>query len=61
MTTEILYNLHIHIEEDKFFHIVNFKRKYILIMNSSNFFLAELEEMKSCMYRLEAANAGMGL
>ena len=30
-------------------------------MISSNFFLAELEEMKSSIYRVEVANAVMGL
>ena len=28
------------------------------IVNSCNFFLLEFEEMKSCIYRLETANAG---
>ena len=30
-------------------------------MNSCSFFLSEIEEMKSCIYRVETANAGMGL
>ena len=30
-------------------------------MNSCNFFLSVFEEMKSCIYRVETANAGMGL
>ena len=30
-------------------------------MSSCNFFLPEFEEMKSCIYRVETANAGMGL
>ena len=30
-------------------------------MNSCNFFFSEFEEMKSCIYRVETANAGMGL
>ena len=35
--------------------------KVINIVNSCNFFLSEFEEMKSCIYRVETANAGMGL
>ena len=30
-------------------------------MNSCNFFFSQFEEMKSCIYRVETANAGMGL
>ena len=29
-------------------------------MNSSNFFLSELEELKSCIYRVETETDGMG-
>ena len=34
---------------------------YINIVNCSKFFLSELEEMKSCIYRVETTNAAMGL
>ena len=39
--------------------VVIYKRKYIDIVNSSNFFLSEFEEMKNCIYRVEIANARM--
>ena len=48
-------------EEKEFLRVVTFKRKYINLMNSSNFFLAEIEKINSSIYGLEATNAGMGL
>ena len=42
-------------------HIITCERKYINIVNSWNFLLPEFEEMKSCIYRVETANNGMGL
>ena len=35
--------------------------KYINIVISENFFLPELEEMKSCIFLVETENAGMVL
>ena len=32
-----------------------------MILNSSNFILTELEEMKSCINRVETKNTGVGL
>ena len=59
MVAKTLYNRHIYIEENNILHVVTYKRRYIDIVNSSNFFLSELEEMKSCIYRVETAKAGM--
>ena len=56
-----MYNLHVYIEKKEVLHVVTYKGKYINIVNSSNFFLSELEEMKICIYRVENANAGMRL
>ena len=42
-------------------HVITYKREYINNVNPCNFFLSKLDEMKSCMYRVETANAGMGL
>ena len=61
MITKTLYNLHIYIKEKKLLHVVTFRRKYINNMNSSILFLSELEEMKTCLYGSEDANAGIGL
>ena len=36
-------------------------KKYINIVNSSKIFLIEIEQMKSCMFFVETANARMGL
>ena len=55
------YNLHVYIERNEILHVVTYNRKYIKIVNSSNFFLWELEEMKSCIYCVETANNGMRL
>ena len=60
-TTNTLYNLYIYIEKNEILNVVTYKWKYINIVNSSKFFLSELEEMKSCIYRVETANAGMRL
>ena len=55
-----MYNLHIYKKIRKL-HVITYEWKYINIVNSCNFFLSEFEEMKSCIYRVETANAGMGL
>ena len=52
-----LYNLHIYIEENEKLHVVAYQWKYIDILNSSNFFLSELEEKKSCIYRVVPASS----
>ena len=61
MLATTLYNLHIYIREIEKLHVINYEWKYINIVNSCNFFWSEFEEMKSCIYRVETANAGMGL
>ena len=52
-----MYNMRIYIEKNEILHVVTYKWKYINILNSSIPFLSELEEMKSCIYRIESANA----
>ena len=59
--TNTLYNLHIFFREIEILQVINYEWKYINIVNSCNFFLSDLEEMKSCLYRVETAYAGMGL
>ena len=44
-----MYNLHIYKRKIEKLHIVTYKWKYINIMKSCNFFLSELEEIKSCI------------
>ena len=57
-----MYNRHIYNREiEKKLHVITYKWKYTNIVNTCNFFLSEFEEMKSCIYRVETANAGMGL
>ena len=56
-----MYNLHIYLREYEKLNVITYEWKYINIVNSCNFFLSEFEEMKSCVYRVEAANDGMGL
>ena len=56
-----MYSLHLYIRENAKLHVVTYEWKYINIVNSCNFFLSEFEEMRSCKYRVETANAGMGL
>ena len=53
--------MYIYIREIEKLHVITYERKYIIIVDSCDFFLSELEEMKSCIYRVETANAGMGL
>ena len=48
-------------EEIKVTLVFTYEWKNIDIVNSTIFFLSELEEMKSCIYRVETANAGIGL
>ena len=59
--TKTLYSLHIYIEKIAILHVVPSKWKYINIVISSNYFLPELEEMKSSVNPVETANAGMRL
>ena len=54
-----MYNLHIYNREIEKLHVNTYEWKYINIVNSCNFFLSEFEEMKSCIYRVETANAGI--
>ena len=61
MLAKTLYNLQICIGENAKLHVITDEWKYINIVNSCNFFLLEFEEMKSCIYRVETANDGMGL
>ena len=56
-----MYNLHIYIREIEKLHVITHEWKDINIVNSCNFFLSEFENMKSCIYRVETANAGRGL
>ena len=56
-----MYILDIYIKEIGKLQVITYERKYINIVNSYNFFFSEIEEMKSCKYRVETANAGMGL
>ena len=61
MLAKTFYNLHIYIREAKKLHLITYERKYINILSSCNVFLSDFEEMKSCTYLVETANAGMGL
>ena len=56
-----LYNLHIYNKKIGKLLVNTYEKKHTNIVNSGNFFLSEFEEMKSCIYRVETANAGMGL
>ena len=44
-----MYNLHIYITEIEKLHVITYEWKYINIVNFSNSFLLEFEEMKSCI------------
>ena len=61
MLTIAWHNHHIYHEGVKILHLITAKRKYISIVNTSAFFLYELEEMTNCIQHVEAANAGLGL
>ena len=52
-----LCNLHIYLKENKLLHVFTYKRKYINFRNWSIIFLVEYDEMKSCINRVELANA----
>ena len=54
-------NMHHYLERFKILHENTYEEKYIDIVDSSDFFLSELEEMERCIYRAETANAGMRL
>ena len=53
--------MHIYIREVEILQTITFERKYFNIMNSSNFFSSEFEQMKSCIYSVKTANVGMEL
>ena len=61
MLSKTSYNLQIYNREIEKLHVNTDEWKYINIINASTFFLLELEEMKSCVYRVETANAEMWL
>ena len=61
MITKTLYDLHIQKNGQKFSHVVSFILNYINIVNSSKYFLPEPVEIKSCIHRVEATKAGVGL
>ena len=52
------YKLHFYIEK---LHEITYKREYNNIVNSCNFLLSKLEEMKSCIYCIKAANTWVRL
>ena len=54
-------NLLPYIRENEIIQVTTYERKFINIVNWSNFLLLQFEEMKSCIYREEIANAGTGL
>ena len=56
-----MYNKHIYNAMIQILPVVQSKWKYIDIVISSNLFSSELEELKSCIYRVETANVGTGL
>ena len=56
-----MYNLHIYNRKNGKLHVITYEWRYIKNVNSCDFFLLEFEEMKSCICRVETANAGMGL
>ena len=57
MITKTMYNLHVYIEKNEVWYVVIHKQKYFDIVSSSNFFLSELEKIKSCIYRVKTGNA----
>ena len=61
MSAKLLYNLHIYVKVTEKFYVITYEWKYINIVNSCIFVLLEFEAMKSCIYRVETANAAMGL
>ena len=60
LVTKTLYNLYI-CKKKVTLHVVFCKWQYIVVINSYNSFFSQLEEMKSCIYRVEAAIIGIGL
>ena len=50
-----------YIRETEILHAFAYDWKYKSIVDSSNFFLSELEEMKCCTNHEETANSGKGL
>ena len=61
MLAKTLYNLHNYTKATKNLHVITYEGKYFNIVNSYNFLLWEIEEMKSCIYRVESSNAVMWL
>ena len=59
MLAKTLYNLHNYTKETKHLHVITYEGKYFNIVKSYNFLLWEIEEMKSCIYRVEPSNAVM--
>ena len=55
------YNLNIYIKEIETLYVNTYEWKYFSNINSCNFFFSEVKEIKSCMFCVETANAGMGL
>ena len=53
--------MHTYIRDTEKLHVFTYEWKYLNILNSCKFFLSESEKMRSCIYRVETANAGMGL
>ena len=56
-----MYYLHVYIEKNETLHLITYNWNYINVVNSVNCFLSELEEVKSCIYRVESASAGIRL
>ena len=54
-------NLHFHMREIGILPIKIYQWKYLNIVNFSILFVSDFEEVKSCIYLVENANAGMGL
>ena len=51
--TITLYNLHVYIRKFELLHIINYKWKYMNVVNSGIFFLSDLEELNNRMLRVK--------
>ena len=60
MTTKPCKTCKFTMKTEKKVHVVTNKREYIDVVNSGCLFLPELEEMKSCIYRVEAPKRWVG-
>ena len=58
---ETLYTLHINIEKIEIKQVITDEWKFFNIVNSSDFFMLEFEELKSCISPVEISNVGKGL